>query len=144
MQKQVVRGNVVALPYSLHDAVVLAAERSGDRLTLRLQSGFICTAAPYEQVDGSVLFEGLDLDFCAAYLLEYPDVLCGNYGRLSGEKLRLEEFVTRYANARFEILDETYGFNQTKLDGFLSLAGRIFECRLELCHLGNMSYLIGE
>jgi len=142
--KKVTRRNVTDLPYSLHDAVVIGFEVLDDRLRLQFQHGFISTTEPYKQVEGKIELEKVDWDFSYVYLLEFQDGFCGNEGNFLGKKMELLEFIKQYPNIRFEIIDETYGYNQTKLDGYLWGDNTDKECRLEIYHLGDMNYLIEE
>ena len=66
--KTTVRENIIA-PYSLHDMNVIAFEEQGDDLIFRLQYGMIDCTPPSRQVDGHVVFQKADWDFCFAYLL---------------------------------------------------------------------------
>jgi hypothetical protein len=86
----------------------------------------------------------VDWDFSFAYILEYPDVLCGNEGGFTGQKMGLKKFANGFKQARLDIVDETYGYNTSKFDGYLSAAGSLKECRVEIYHLGAMSYIIKD
>lgn len=140
--KKTVR-NTPQAAYSLHDMRVGAFEIRNDRLTMRMSTGMIQTEAPGRQVDGSVEFHRVRWDFSYAYLLRYKG-LAGNAGRFSGEKLLLKEFLLRFPNPAYTILDETYGYEQTKYSGFLHVDEGIWECMLEICHAGNMVFVTEE
>ena len=47
------------------------------------------------QVDGDVRITGVDWRFCRAYVLEYQDVLCGNFGSFTGRKMSIPEFLAQ-------------------------------------------------
>ena len=128
--------------YSLHDAHVTKMECRENSLLMTFDYGYISTEAPYEQVQGQILLENPDWDFCHAYIMEYPDTLCGNYGRFTGEKMPLKAFTERYPDVSFDIMDESFGYNQVTLKGFLSEGQKIMECGLEICYLGEFTYLI--
>ena len=49
-----------------------------------------------------------------------------------------------YPQGTLDIMDETYGYRQVKLDGFLNLTGRCLEFRLELYYSGEFRYLLKE
>ena len=142
--KKVIRNNITNLPYSLHDGVVVNFEVSEDNLIMKFQSGFIKTTEPFNEIMGRVEIENIDWDFSFVYLLNYKDVLCGNVGSFTGEKMELKRFINQFKNVRFEIIDETYGYNTSKFDGYLSDGDAIKECRVEIYHLGDMSYVIDE
>ena len=82
-------------PYSLHDAYISEMRMEGDTLRLVTQYGYVCTTAPYGQVEGDVEITGIDWDFSCVYVMEYQGVLCGNYGTFTGRKLTVEEDETR-------------------------------------------------
>ena len=131
-------------PYSLHDAHILSLKLEGDTLRLVTQYGYVRTAEPYGQVDGDVELTGVDADSSYVYVLEYTDVLCGNCGRFTGQKMTLETFVREYGKASLDIMDETYGFRQMKLEGFLNLPGRCLEFFMEVCYTGEVRYLLKD
>ena len=131
-------------PYSLHDAHILSLKLEGDTLRLATQYGYVCTTGPYSQVDGDVELTGVDADSSYVYVLEYTDVLCGNCGRFTGQKMTLETFVREYGKASLDIMDETYGFRQMKLEGFVNLPGRCLEFLLEVYYPGEIRYLLKD
>lgn len=133
-----------APPYSLHDAYVLKVQLRGDTLRLITQSGYVCTLGPCEQVEGDVEITGIDWDFSSVYVMEYQDVLCGNYGSFTGKKMTVEEFLREYPEMGLDIMDETFGYHQVKLDGYLNLGSRCLEFRLELCYDGAFRYLLKD
>ncbi len=141
--KRIIRRNMTDLPYSLHDARVIGFEVNENILQMKFQSGFVCTVAPFKQVEGFVEFEKIDWDSCV-YLLEYQEVLCGNPGHFIGKKMELREFLKEFDNASFEIIDETYGYNLSKFSGYLSTKNSFVECMIELYHWGDMSYILEE
>lgn len=142
--KTVVKQPNPAPPYSLHDAYVSEIRVEGDTLRLVTQCGYVRTASPYGQVAGDVEITGIDWDFSCVYVLEYQNVLCGNYGSFAGRKLTVEDFLQAYPEATLDILDETYGYCQVKLDGFLNVGERCLEFQLELCYTGEFRYLLKD
>lgn len=127
-------------PYSLHDMHIIALEADSDTLTLHFQYGFVETTPPWRQVDGSIRFLGVDWDFCYAYRF----TTTGNEGSFTGEKMFLHKFAENFCSAGFSVMDETYGFHQTKLSGHLLTDGQIQECILDIYHTGDMQYLIED
>src|SRR5699024_664084 len=87
---------------------------------------------------------GVDAESSCVYVMEYPQVPCGNYGVFTGRKMPLEAFLQEFSEATLEILDETYGYWMAKLDGFLDLSDRLLECSLELCYTGEFRYLLKD
>lgn len=139
--KKVVRNNINDLPYSLHDGVVIGFEVIGDTLVMKFQYGFLRTTHPFEQINGSIEIEKIDWDFSFVYLLDYQDVLCGNVGSFTGKKMELKTFINQFKSVEFTLIDETYGYNTSKFDGYLSDGDMFRECMIEIYHLGDMSYL---
>lgn len=135
--KTTIRDNVTHLPYSLHDMSVTGFEVEGDRLVLQFANGFVKIGDPCEQINGSIAFQQVDWDFCYAYVLDF----CGNAGSFTGSKASLADFIAQNKNVLFEIADETYGYNQSKFSGYLSVARSLKECTLEIYHLGDMQYV---
>ena len=96
------------------------------------------------QVDGDVRITGLDWTFCRAYVLEYQDVLCGNFGSFTGRKMSIPEFLERYPGGTVDVMDEMYGYNQAWLSGFLNYGSKCFEIQLEFSYGGDFCYLLRE
>lgn len=142
--KKITRNNIKNLPYSLHDAVVNSIEFKENGILMHFQDGFYGITKTVTQVNEKIEIENIDWDFSYVYLLEYKDVLCGNVGELRGIKMELRTFVDNYKNYRFEIIDETYGYNTSKFDGYFSDGESEKECRIEIYHLGDMSYIVDE
>lgn len=130
-----VRDNI-NLPYSLHDMSVSGFKFENDMLIIYFENGFVKVGEPCVQVDGYIEFNGVDLDFCFAYILD----ICSDSGKFTGEKLSLSDFILKYRDMNFEICDETYGFNQSKFSGYLSVEDTLKECVLEIYHTGDMIY----
>ena len=131
-------------PYSLHDANVMALEADGDALRLVTQYGYVCTTEPCGQVDGNVEITGVDWESSYVYLMEYTDVLCGNCGSFTGRKMALPAFLQEFPSFSLDIMDESYGYCQANLTGFLNLNDRLLEFRLELYYTGAFQYILKE
>ena len=134
--KRVVRENITAA-YSLHDMNVIEFEIRRNDMIMKTQSGIIRTEGLSDQVDGYVEFHNIDLDFCYIYLLNHN----GNVGTFSGEKMMLRDFIEQYPMFGFSIMDEVYGYNQTKYMGYLTAKRNTWECIVEIYHLGNMVFV---
>ena len=137
--KRTIRPNIF-VPYSLHDMRVIGFEVNGDTLIMRTQSGMTKTTEPYGQPDGYVEFQQIDWDFCYAYTMD----ILANEGEFSGRKMSLQNFIAEFENSGFEVIDEVFGYNQTKLWGFLSAKREVYDCVIELYHLGDMVYVAEE
>ena len=137
--KRTVRDNINAA-FSLHDMNVTAFDVSGDDIIMRTQSGMVETTAPYGQPDGFVEFHGVRWDFSYVYLLG----VTGNIGTFTGEKLFFKDFLERYRQFGFSIMDETYGYNMTKYTGYLLANRQHCECIIEIYHEGDMVFVSEE
>lgn len=131
------RQNMPDLPYSLHDARVNRIELSADQITLYFDEGY------YRPVNGDCLpvkgyitFEHVDFDYCHVYLLDVKN----DCGKFLGEELVLQAFATRFPRMDFEIIDETYGYNQSKFIGFFYEGEKTKDCIMEIYHFGAMVY----
>lgn len=132
-------------PYCLHDMHITDIEIDEDKITLRFQYGFVKTSSPAAQVDGYIEIPKVDFDFSYVYLLEYTDVLCGNAGHFKGEKYFLKDFLDKkWDYISFDVIDETFGFNKTKLEGYFNQKGKCYECMIEIYHFGKITYHTDE
>ena len=132
------------LPYSLHDAYILEVRLEGDTLRLVTQYGYVETTEPFDQVQGDVEITGVDWDSSHAYVMEYRGVLCGNRGPFTGRKMALPAFLQECPAFSLDIMDESYGYCQANLTGFLNLNDRLLEFRLELYYTGAFQYILKE
>ena len=124
-------------PYSLHDMNVIALEVDGDTLVMRTQSGMVVTTPPYGQPDGYVEFHNVKWDYSYVYILN----ITANEGEFQGQKLWLKTFIDHAGSFGFSVMDSTYGFNQSKFSGYLSMNRGVCECNIEIYHEGNMVYI---
>ena len=130
----------ICVPYSLHDMNVIALEADGNKLTMRTQSGMVKTTPPYCQLDGYVEFYDVQWKWSFAYLLG----VTGNTGTFTGEKMFLKDFISKYKQFGFSIMDETFGYNMTKYNGYLLSNREHHECIIEIYHEGDMVYVADE
>ncbi|MDD3393100.1 MAG: hypothetical protein EOM28_07930 [Clostridia bacterium] len=141
--KETIRKKFVDFPYSLHDARIHKIRIEAEKIVMYFSKGYY---KPMNDdcvpVKGSPLISiaHTDLDFCVVYLID----LEGDHGRFSGEKISLEEFISRFAEIDFEIVDETYGYNQCKFSGYFYLDDTIKECIIEIYHFGDMTYIVED
>lgn len=142
--KKTIRENITNLPYGLHDAEVNRMTVEGRTLTLHFKNGFVQATEPYDDVQGTIEFTGIDWDCSFAYVYRCKEFNLENIGAIEGEKYMLEDFAKNFGDAVFEIVDETYGYNKTKLDGYLYRDDTSYECSIEVYHMGDMSYLTEE
>ncbi len=125
-------------PYSLHDMVVNRIAVDGDRIILEFKHGYRSLVEPCRQVEGNIVINKVDYDFCCVILQSKN----GSYGKFQGEKLRLKEFLEKYDKYGFEITDEMYGYNQVLYSGYLSVAGeeKLIEMEISIYFAGNIVY----
>ena len=66
----------------------------------------------------------------------------GKYGDFEGTKLSLKEFVEKYDEYFFEIIDEMYGYNQVEYIGYLNFPGKddLIQMSLSLYFTGDVVY----
>jgi len=129
--------NKMLSPFSLHDMTVVSLEIEGNNIIVRTQSGMVETTAPYRQLDGWVEFNDVQWDFCYVYLLG----VTGNVGIFTGEKMFLKDFIDKYKQFGFSVMDETYGYNMTKYCGYLLSNRQHCECIIEIYHEGDMIFV---
>ena len=137
--KRTVRNNINP-PYTLHDRNVTAIDVMENDIVMRTQSGILETISPYRLIDGFVEFHDVKWDFCYVYLLG----VTGNVGVFTGEKMFLKDFLHRYKQFGFSIMDETYGYNMTKYNGYLTSNRQFCECVIEIYHEGDMVFIAEE
>ena len=137
--KRTIRNNINTV-YSLHDMNVITFEAMTNDIIMRTQSGMIKTTPPLGQPDGYVEFHNVQWDFSFVYLLG----VTGNIGTFTGEKMFLKDFIERYKQFGFSIMDETYGYNMTKYSGYLLSNRQHYECIIEIYHEGDMVFVAEE
>lgn len=141
--KETIRKKIVDFPYSLHDARVHKIRIEAEKIVMCFSEGYY---KPMDNdcvsVNGNPLIsiEHADLDFCVVYLID----LEADCGKFSGEKMGLQEFINRFAEIDFEIIDETYGYNQSKFSGYFYSEDKIKECIIEIYHFGDMTYMVED
>lgn len=134
-------------PYSLHDCSISSIRTSENTLLLDFKTGIV-RISDNVPVAATLCFNEVDWDFCSIYLIEYTSIRSGNVGRFTGEKLNLKEFIVRQADDQeaasatvsMEVIDETYGYNQSKFNGYTEHDGRMKEFIIEIYHFAEMIY----
>lgn len=139
VMKRTIRNNIHA-EYSLHDMCISEIKIKEDTVIMKTLSGIVKVAPPCSQPEGYVEFNGVELDFCYVYLIKFT----GNVGTFSGEKMYLKDFTERYPAPYFDVIDQTYGYNSTKYSGFITKAGVLYECIIEIYHEGDMVFVTEE
>ena len=137
--KRSIRENINAA-FTLHDMNVIVLEGIDHKIVMRTQSGIVETTSPYRQLDGYIEFHNVKWDFSYVYLLD----VTGNVGEFTGEKMFLKDFIERYKQFGFSIMDETYGYNMTKYYGYLLSNRQHCECIVEIYHEGEMVFVSEE
>ncbi len=126
--------------YSLLDMNVISFEVKENDIIMKTQSGMIKTTPICAQTDGYVEFRDVRWDFSYVYLLG----VTRNVGTFTGEKMFLKDFIEKYKQFGFSIMDETYGYNMTKYCGYLLSNRQHHECMLEIYHEGDMVFIAEE
>lgn len=134
--KRTIRNNINS-PYTLHDMNVCAFDVSDNDIIMKTQSGIVEVASSCRQLDGYVEFHNVQWDFSFVYLLG----VTGNVGTFTGEKMFLKDFIEKYKQFGFSIMDETYGYNMTKYNGYLLSNRQHYECVIEIYHEGDMVFV---
>ncbi|MBR5506454.1 MAG: hypothetical protein IKV88_00210 [Clostridia bacterium] len=134
--KKTIRNNINS-PYTLHDMNVCAFDVSDNDIIMKTQSGIVEVASPCRQLDGYVEFHNVQWDFSFVYLIG----VTGNVGTFTGEKMFLKDFIEKYKQFGFSIMDETYGYNMTKYNGYLLSNRQHYECVIEIYHEGDMVFV---
>ena len=134
--KRIVHDNINP-PYSLHDMNITAFEVADNKITMRSDTGMVNTTPPCALVDGYVEFYDVQWDFSFVYLLSET----GNVGKFEGEKMFLKDFIERFPQFGFSIMDETFGYNMTKYNGFLLGNREHYECIVEIYHEGDRVFV---
>ena len=87
-------------------------------LYLSFEDGFIKlpgAGMPGTKVQGSIVVEGVDTDFCEVIV----QGTCGKQGEFCGEALPIGTFTEKYRGFQFEIIEEYYGWHRLQLVGCL-------------------------
>lgn len=125
-------------PYSLHDMRVNRIIHEDDTVVLCFKDGYVSLREPYPQVPGNIRIEKVDNDFLDVTLLSE----FGRYGEFTGEKMTLDDFIGRYRDYSFEIVEELYAYNRVEYSGYLTLPGKEepVEMTLFIYYWGDIVY----
>lgn len=135
--KEIERKNIIDLPYSLHDTKVNKIEIISDKIIMYFNEGYYKKDSDYNLTNGFIEFGNVDLDYCSVCIFN----LESDFGKFSGEKFSLQDFVEKFNTINFEIIDETYGYNQSKFLGYIYEGDMTKECIIEIYHFNNMKYV---
>lgn len=138
--KEIEQKNIIDLPYSLHDARVNKINIASDKVIMHFNEGYYKLENDCKLIKGYIEFSNADLDHCSVYIFD----LTGDFGKFSGEKFNLQDFSKTFKNIDLEIVDETYGYNQSKFFGYIYEKDIIKECIIEIYHFNNMKYFTEE
>ena len=129
-------------PFSLHDMTVKRMGYTEGSLSLFLSDDWTDGSDPANRL--RVIIEDVDLDYTSVLILSRN----GAYGPFKGEKLSLDEYLDKYKDLSFEIVDELYGYNMVEYSGFLRIKkGRnaVFtEMVVSVYYSGEISYETGN
>ena len=134
--KKTIRNNIDTA-FTLHDMNVISFDIIDNDIVMKTQSGIVEICSPCRQLDGHIEFHNVQWDFSYVYLLG----ITGNVGTFTGEKMFLKDFIERYKQFGFSIMDETYGYNMTKYCGYLLANRQHCECVVEIYHEGDMVFV---
>ncbi len=131
-----------AVPYSLHDMRIHKICVHNASVIFHFEDGYTKMVEPYSKVKGDIEIQGVDVDFCCVHILSR----FGRYGGFRGEKMELADFISRYNEFSFEVVDELYGYNQVEYSGYLSLPGStvLREMDISLYFTGDIIYRAEE
>lgn len=133
-----IKPNLV-LPISLHDAVITSIELTDanskiidDAISLKFSGGFYLVADNKVQVTGeaTLTLTGIDFDFSSVYY-------CKDNERHEVTFDNLAKDVCKY---RLEVIDETYGYNQSKFGCFLYKEDSCYWVEMEIYHFNEAIY----
>ena len=129
----------VFLPISLHDARVtkVISKYSTENfdecsIVLEFENGFIKIDKNevYQTGKSSLEISGIDYDYSHVYYCE------GNRRK----RVEFEKFAEDVLQNSFEIIDETYGYNQTKFSGNLIFNDKWLDAEIEIYHFNQSIY----
>ena len=121
-------------------ADVISFDIIDNDIVMKTQSGIVEITPLCRQVEGYVEFHNVQWDFSYVYLLG----VTGNVGTFTGEKMFLKDFIDKYKQFGFSVMDETYGYNMTKYCGYLLSNRQHHECIIEIYHEGDMVFVAEE
>lgn len=144
--KRYIRETCRELDFSLHDAKIIDFTFHYDKncLVLTTDNGFIDIKRD-QMVDGNIRIEGVSADDSYVYIMEYKNVLCGNVGSFSGEKMTLDTFIRAFPVKflAYDVYDEFHAWRTFVMDGFMLPKGdvpEILEVRFEIYYTGRFIY----
>lgn len=105
-------------PYYLHDCRINEMHLENDNLTLTFEDGYTGLDGAY--VQGQIVVEGIDPDFCEVVILG-RGIKTGGF---RGERLTIEEFVRKYEGFHIEVINEYYGWHRLQYSGCLWMPDR--------------------
>lgn len=101
--------------YSLHDMYVNNINITDNNIRFEFENGYVKLVEPYNIIPGSIIIENVDFDFSSVVIQNS----LGEYGMFKSEKLEIGEFIKKYDDFSFEIVDELYGYNKLFYSGYL-------------------------
>ena len=109
-------------PFGLHDCRIDGMRLFDKNLELTLKDEFLRFATPDRNaqfVQGSIIVEGVDLEFCDVIIQGKG----GKKGGFRGEWLSIEEFTEKYRGFNFEVIYEYYSWHRLQFTGWLWMPG---------------------
>lgn len=133
--------------YSLHDSRINHLVIEENTLSFKFSSGFYKIEEPTLQINAmycSVIFEDIDWDNSSVYVFRYSNDLPESNSDFTGRKYSISDYIKimERENHELDIVNESYGYNQSYYSGYIMRGETILEFKLEIHHLGHRSYLV--
>lgn len=140
---EVIKTTIPSPPYILHDCKIRRLIKKSKDLYIELEKGFYrFENEDFKLVEGNIRLEKVDFESSYVYILEMKkDKRVSTY---KAKKYTLKDFIKKYKKIDFEILDETYSYNLTKVTGLVHEKNVGIEFSMEIYHLGKMVYLVED
>ena len=129
-------------PYSLKDCHISAINLDGDNVELICDLGYQDNSIPRRGVKGDIIISKVNYEYCRAYILNYSGLICGSYGEFNGKKMPADEFLRTFSKISLDVMEEAFGKNIWKLNGFITHDGKIMEFVLEIYYEGDITYVL--
>lgn len=122
----------LTLPISLHDTVISSIDITDDSITFNFSEGFYLIDDNKVEVSGqaTLTLTGIDFDFSTVYY-------CKDKERHEVTFADLSKDISKY---RLEVVDENYGYNQSKFGCSLFKEDLIYWVEINIYHFNEAIY----
>lgn len=124
------------IPYGLHDMYVNNINITDSNIKFEFENGYVKLVEPYNIIPGSIIIENVDFDFSSVVIQNS----LGEYGAFQAEKIEITEFLKKYDDFTFEIVDELYGYNKLFYSGYLRHKDKIYAMDFYIYFTGEIIY----